>query len=142
MPAEDLERLATSSLVRDYAASEVVLMQGTPLTSLFLILAGEAEMIVNADDGSSLPMGILSMGEFFGERVSLLYNRIADTTVPAASDLRVLVIDGKNLCSLIDEHPRLAKDLNGVMDIRQRAMETLKREHGGQPTRDLRLIEG
>jgi CRP-like cAMP-binding protein len=99
-------------------------------------------MLVTADDGSPLPMGILSAGEFFGERVSLLCNRIADTTVRAASDLRVLVIDGKNLCALIDEHPRLAKDLNGVMDIRQRAMETLKREHGGQPTRDLRLIEG
>ncbi|MFN5463797.1 MAG: cyclic nucleotide-binding domain-containing protein, partial [Cyanobacteriota bacterium] len=142
LPAEHLERLATSSLVRDYAASEVVLLQGTPLTSLFLILAGEAEMLVNTDDGSSLPMGILSMGEFFGERVSLLYNRIADTTVRAATDLRVLVIDGKTLGALIEAHPRLARDLTGVMEIRQRAMDTLKRDHGGQPTRELRLIEG
>jgi CRP-like cAMP-binding protein len=142
LPAEDLERLATSSRVRDYAAGEVVLLQGTPLTSLLLILAGEAEMLVSADDGAPLPMGILSAGEFFGERVSLLYNRIADTTVRAATDLRVLVIDGKTLAALIDGHPRLAKDLTGVMDIRQRAMETLKREHGGQPTREMRLIEG
>jgi hypothetical protein len=133
LPAEDLERLATSSLVRDYAASEVVLLQGTPLTSLLLILAGEAEMLASSDDGSPLPMGILSAGEFFGERVSLLYNRIADTTVRAATDLRVLVIDGKTLGALIEAHPRLAKDVNGVMDIRQRAMETLKREHAKMP---------
>ena len=142
LPAADLERLATSSLVRDYAAGEVVLLQGTPLTSLLLILAGEAEMLVSADDGSLLPMGILSSGEFFGERVSLLYNRIADTTVRAATDLRVLVIDGKTLGALIDGHPRLAKAITGVMDIRQRAMDTLKRDHGGEPTRVFRLIEG
>lgn len=142
LPGEELERLATSSLVRDYAASEVVLLQGTPLTSLLLILAGEAEMLVKANDGSLLPMGILSMGEFFGERVSLLYNRIADSTVRAATDLRVLVIDGKTLSALTDAHPRLAKDLTGVMHIRERAMETIKQDHGGQPTRGLRLIEG
>jgi len=108
-------------------------LQGTPLTSLLLILAGEAEMLASSDDGSPLPMGILSAGEFFGERVSLLYNRIADTTVRAATDLRVLVIDGKTLGALIEAHPRLAKDVNGVMDIRQRAMETLKREHAKLP---------
>jgi small-conductance mechanosensitive channel len=142
LPADDLERLATSSLVRDYAAGEVVLLQGTPLTSLLLILAGEAEMLVHAVDGSELSMGILSAGEFFGERVSLLYNRIADTTVRAATDLRVLVIDAKALGALIDAHPRLAKDFHGVMDIRQRAIETLKRDHGGQPVRELRRIEG
>jgi CRP-like cAMP-binding protein len=87
-------------------------------------------------------MGILSTGEFFGERVTLLYKRIADTTVRAATDLRVLVIDGTTLGDLLDANPRLAKELTGVMDIRQRAMESLKREHGGQPTRELRLIEG
>jgi small-conductance mechanosensitive channel len=142
LPAEDIERLATSSLVRDYAAGEVVMLQGTPLTSLLLLLTGEAEMLLGADDGSELPMGILSTGEFFGERVTLLYKRIADTTVRAATDLRVLVIDGTTLGDLLDANPRLAKELTGVMDIRQRAMESLKREHGGQPTRELRLIEG
>ena len=142
LPPEDLERLASAGLVRDYAADEVVMQQGTPLTHLHLILAGEAELLVIQPERAPLNVGILSAGEGFGERVTLLHNRIADTTVRATTDLQVLVMHGKTLDTLIGEHPRLARDIKGVMDIRQRAMETLKRDHGGQPARDLRLIEG
>jgi small-conductance mechanosensitive channel len=126
LPAADLERLATISLVRDYAMGEVVLQQGTPLTGLQLILEGEAEVFLNQPGHAPASLGILCAGECFGEKVILLHNRVADTTVRAATDVRVMVIEGKNLAALLDDHPRLARDLKGVTDIRQRAIAALQ----------------
>ena len=123
LPALDLERLAHACLVRHYASGEVLLQQGTPLSSLQLILEGEAEVLVTSPGPSPLSVGILSPGEFFGERVVLLHNRVADSSVRAIGDVRVLVIDGSTLSVLLDEHPRLASDLHAVIDIRRHAIE-------------------
>lgn len=130
LPQADLERLATVALVQEYAAEEVVLLAGTPLTSLRLILEGEAEILTVSSQGTTLTVGILSPGECFGEQVILLHHRVADTTVRAGSDLRVLVIDASHLEGLIDGQPRLRKDLAGVIEIRRRALEALEHEAG------------
>ncbi|MFM7171238.1 MAG: mechanosensitive ion channel domain-containing protein [Cyanobium sp.] len=127
LPQEGLKRLASRCLVREYGAGEVVLQQGTPLTSLFLILAGEAELLVSIRGGASA-IGILSPGEVFAEEVILLHNRVATTTARSAGDLRVMVIDAATLNGLIDAHPRLGTDLKNVMNIRRRAVEALLRE--------------
>lgn len=125
LPQADLKRLATSCLVRDYGSGEVALQQGTPLTSLFLILAGEAELLLSTPQGGARAIGILSPGEVFAEEVILLHNRVASTTARSAGDLRVMVIDGATLRTLIDAHPRLETDLKAVMNIRRRALEAL-----------------
>ncbi|MFM9087743.1 MAG: cyclic nucleotide-binding domain-containing protein, partial [Cyanobium sp.] len=95
--------------------------------SLFLILAGEAELLVSIRGGASA-IGILSPGEVFAEEVILLHNRVATTTARSAGDLRVMVIDAATLNGLIDAHPRLGTDLKNVMNIRRRAVEALLRE--------------
>jgi CRP-like cAMP-binding protein len=127
LPQEDLKRLASRCLVRDYGAGEVVIQQGTPLTSLLLILAGEAELLVSIRGGASA-IGILSPGEVFAEEVILLHNRVATTTARSAGDLRVMVIDADTLNGLIDTHLRLGTDLKSVMNIRRRAVEALLQE--------------
>ncbi|MFN7678360.1 MAG: mechanosensitive ion channel domain-containing protein [Cyanobacteriota bacterium] len=125
LPRFELERLASSSLMREYGAHEVVIQKDTPLSSLHVILAGEAELLAVTPSGSQIRLGILGVGECYGENVILLQNQIADTTIRASSDLQALVIDGKRLQALIDAYPRLGSDLSGVIDMRHRAMEAL-----------------
>ena len=124
LPQADLQRMASHCLVRGYGAGEVVLQQGTPLTSLLLILAGEAELLLSTPGGARA-IGILSPGEVCGEEMILLHNRVASTTMRSACDLQVMVIDGATLHALIDAHPRLGADLKAVMNIRRRAVEAL-----------------
>lgn len=123
LPPADLQRLASACLVRDYGAGEMVLQQGTPLTSLQLILEGEAELLVMAPSGPERVLGILCPGECFGAEVSRLHNRVAETSVRAAQDLRLMVIDAATLDGLMAQHPRLQKDLNRLLDIRRRAID-------------------
>ena len=126
LPQGDLERLASASLLREFAAGEIVLREGASISSLRLILRGEAELLVTSKGGSELRVGILSPGECFGEQAGQLHNRLADTTVRAASDLRVLVIDSETLQLEMERHPRLATDLEGIRAIRRRAIEGLQ----------------
>lgn len=128
LPPADLEHLAATSLVREYAAQEVILQAGSPLNDLQLILEGEAEILAVSSQGTPLTVGILSPGECFGEQVILLHHRVADTTVRAASDLRVLSIEASHLEALMDGQPRLRKDLAGMIEIRRRALEALEHD--------------
>ena len=128
LPASRLDQIAAGAEVRDYAAEEVVLDQGMALVGLYLILEGSAELSVLNAKGQSRILGVLTTGEFFGERSSLLHDRISEATVRAIEDLRVMVIDAETLQQAVDDYPRLAQDLGQVMEIRLRALESLEAE--------------
>ncbi|MFM9072943.1 MAG: mechanosensitive ion channel domain-containing protein, partial [Cyanobium sp.] len=80
LPQADLERLARAGLLREFATGEIVLREGAAISSLRLILRGEAELLVASQGGSELSVGILSPGECFGEQAGQLHNRLAYTT--------------------------------------------------------------
>jgi small-conductance mechanosensitive channel len=130
LPASLLDQIAAGADVRDYAAKEVVLDQGMALHGLYLILEGAAQLSVLDAKGQSRILGVLTTGEFFGERSSLLHDRISESTVRALEDLRVMVIDAETLQQAVDQYPRLAQDLGQVMEIRRRALESLEAEVG------------
>jgi CRP-like cAMP-binding protein len=96
-----------------------------PLDGLYLILSGEAELVVPDATGRPCSLGVLLKGECFGEKSSLLHGRIAESTVRACDDLEVLVIPAERLQEVLVESPRLASDLAEVLEIRQRAVETV-----------------
>jgi small-conductance mechanosensitive channel len=121
LTGERLERLLLNCPVRTYAADEVVLQPGMALDGLYLILEGEAELVLPDVGGRSCSLGILEQGEYFGEKSALLHGRTSDTLVRAATDLQVLVIPTERLQDLLLEAPRIATDLAEVQEIRRRA---------------------
>jgi hypothetical protein len=123
LSSERLEQLLAECEVRSYATHEVVLHRLMPLDGLYLILSGEAELVVPDATGRPCSLGVLLQGECFGEKSSLLHGRIAETTVRACDDLEVLVIPCERLQEVLVESPRLASDLAEVIEIRQRAVE-------------------
>ena len=122
LSSERLEQLLAECEVRSYATHEVVLHRLMPLDGLYLILSGEAELVLPDAAGRPCSLGVLLRGECFGEKSSLLHGRIAETTVLACDDLEVLVIPCERLQEVMVESPRLAADLDEVIEIRQRAM--------------------
>jgi len=125
LPSPALEKVLKGSDVRDYARDEIVLAQGEDLPGLFLILEGEAKLIVSHDGLNAI--GVLSPGEFFGEKSSLLSDRTTDVAVIAAEDLKVLLINNETLKVALNESPRLAQELGEVMELRRRALQNLHR---------------
>jgi small-conductance mechanosensitive channel len=135
LSSERLEQLLAECEVRSYATHEVVLHRLMPLDGLYLILSGEAELVLPDATGRPCSLGVLLRGECFGEKSSLLHGRIAETTVLACDDLEVLVIPCERLQEVMVESPRLAADLDEVIQIRQRAVA--KALEGGLQGREL-----
>lgn len=125
-PLMGLEKIAQRSQVRDYAEQELVLEVGMPLSGLYLILEGQAELQTPDLGGKLHTIGLLYPGEFFGEKASLLSDQTSDVTVIATTDLRLLLIPTSTLQTALEQSPRLAYDLGEVMEIRRRAVQSVR----------------
>jgi CRP-like cAMP-binding protein len=126
LPLAVLQQLAQNCPVRSYGAGEVVLPQGSPINELSLLLQGEVELLSELPGGAWVAVGILTPGDCFGERVVHLEKVFADATVRARRDLRLMQMDAEGLAVLIDQYPHLMRELQGLIEIRQRAMAALR----------------
>jgi CRP/FNR family transcriptional regulator, cyclic AMP receptor protein len=84
-----------------FQAGDRVLRQGLTGSGFYLILDGEATVLVDGE-----PRATLSRGEFFGE-VSILLGEPPTADVVAGTDLRCLVISAAQLDSLLMAYPRV-----------------------------------
>jgi small-conductance mechanosensitive channel len=121
-----LQAILNHSLVQDYARHETVLKEGETLPGLYLILEGKVNLMLTDSSGHLRTIGVLSAGEVFGEKASLLSDKTIDITVRAAEDLRVLLIDTDTLQLTLEHSPRLAQELGEVMELRRRAVMSVK----------------
>ncbi len=126
LPTPLLETILERSVLLDYAAKERVLGQGAPLPGLFLILEGQVNLILEGLRGMPRTIGVLSVGELFGVKASLLSDQTSDTSIQAVDHLRVLMIDTETLQATLEQSPRLAQDLGELMELRRRAISSAR----------------
>ena len=126
LPVATLEKILQRSQLRDYAEQEVVIEVDTPLSGLYLLVEGQVELLAPNPRGQLRTLGVLSPGEFFGEKASLLSDQTSDVTVIAAEDLRLLLIPTDTLQLILEQSPRLGHDLGEVMEIRRRAVQSIR----------------
>jgi len=58
---------------------------------------------------------------------AIVSSQSSDISVTALEDLEVLVLDPETLNVLIDEMPRLAREIGGLMDIRRKAAQSARK---------------
>ena len=126
LPVATLEKILQRSQLRDYAEQEVVIEVDTPLSGLYLLVEGQVELLAPNPRGQLRTLGVLSPGEFFGEKASLLSDQTSEVTVIAAEDLRLLLIPTDTLQLILEQSPRLGHDLGEVMEIRRRAVQSIR----------------
>ena len=144
-----LGRLAARGVVRSYRKNTIVLNEGEPGDSLFVLLEGEVKVYSTDENGREITYALIKAGDYFGE-MSL------DGGVRSAS---VVTVDN-SVCSLVSrpaveqhivEEPQFAMRLvtqviararqatetarrMALMDVYGRVIKTLEGEHG--PARD------
>ena len=94
-----LERVAHVFEERWYAEGERVLRQGLSGSAFYIILDGEAEVVIDGQQRATL-----ARGDFFGE-VSILLGEPPVADVIALRPLRCLVLDGGQIQAFLTENP-------------------------------------
>ena len=96
-----LEEIAHSAAEEVFAKGQRVLRQGISGAHFFVILEGEARVLIDGEERARL-----GRGEFFGE-IAALTGDAPTADVVAASMLRCLSVPGVELESFLLEHPRV-----------------------------------
>jgi small-conductance mechanosensitive channel len=128
--SDEITQLAPRARVLRFAAGETIMRQGEILHGFYIILNGHARLLHEDRRRTVVQVVNLGRNDHFGE-AALTGNR-AGMSVVADDDVRVLCLDSDDVNALLDNDPRLAHDLDKVVENRHRLAASIR---GGETQR-------
>lgn len=110
--------MRSGDLGKEYEQGEIIIRQGNPGDSMYVIQEGEVEVLFERND-DSLPLAVLREGDFFGE-MALFDPGIRSATVRALGRVRAITVDKKTLLRSIQQDPSLSLRLLETLSARAR----------------------
>ena len=120
---EALVEIVVSTELRSYDEGDIIVTEGEPGSSLFLIVGGSVKVFTRSDDGGNLQLAELGPGDFFGE-VSLLSGKPRTATITARTTVTAIEIDRASVDRIAENHPEVMKVLEDFYE--RRAKETVE----------------
>ena len=114
-----LSSLASEHL---FAAGEAIVRQGAEGDSMFVILSGQARVVL---EPAGQEVAVIPAGGFFGE-MSMLTGDQRTATVKAIGDTNVLEIGANDFRELAVANPSLLDDVSTVMATRRTGLEEVR----------------
>ncbi len=105
-PAEQAG-FATMAREKSYPKGSVILFEDDPGDSLFVVRDGRVKVVLVAEDGREVILGILGVGEHFGE-LSLIDDQPRSAHVVAMEDSSLLVLRREDFRRRVEQNPAVA----------------------------------
>ena len=105
-----MKRVVLLGKVFEISKGEAAISYGDYGDSIFLLLEGQAEVMVRKDDGSSTAVATISQGEVFGE-IAMVNPGPRTADIVAAENMKYLEIDWKGINRIQMIYPRIAVHL-------------------------------
>ena len=93
-----------------YGPGDILILEGDPGTSLFVITSGVVRAFVKQPDGKNKQVREMGEGSFFGE-IAVLSGKPRTATVTAKSTVEALVLERKTLDHICKTHPSVRTTL-------------------------------
>jgi CRP/FNR family cyclic AMP-dependent transcriptional regulator len=106
LPAELLEALAALGHTRAYAKGTIVVTEGEPALSMYLIHEGELRVFVSDEEGREVELNMLGPGEYFGEL--MLGSQVRTATVQTTAKAKLTMITRAEFEQALNDRPGLA----------------------------------
>ena len=120
---EALVEIVASTELRSYDEGDIIVTEGEPGSSLFLIVGGRVKVFTRTDDGGNLQLAELGPGDFFGE-VSLLSGKPRTATITARTQVTAIELDRASVDRIAENHPEVKKVLEDFYE--RRAQDTVE----------------
>ncbi|HEY5089056.1 MAG TPA: mechanosensitive ion channel family protein, partial [Polyangia bacterium] len=117
LDAEKIDRLARRLRMVLFGPGEVILRQGDPGDSLYVVRGGSVAVQIGVL-GASKEIATLSDGQFFGE-MSLMTGESRTATVVAKTDVECYIVDKEAFQEILQEKPDLAGIISDILSRRQ-----------------------
>jgi CRP-like cAMP-binding protein len=122
LDAEKIDRLARRLRMAIFGPGEVILRQGDPGDSLYLVRSGRVAVELATRGGGRREIAVLGAGQFFGE-MSLMTGESRHATVVAKSDVDCYVVEKEAFQQILEEKPELAGVISEILTHRQLTLE-------------------
>jgi CRP/FNR family transcriptional regulator, cyclic AMP receptor protein len=140
LPTGELNEIASSGKMREFAAGEVIMTQGDPGECLHIIVDGRVR-VERSHPSLTHPVVLAELhpGEVVGE-MGLLDRATRSASVVAITNTATFVISGGNLAQVIAHYPTVSIELLRTLSRRMRTTDDLvtafasRTPDGGQPS--------
>jgi CRP/FNR family transcriptional regulator, cyclic AMP receptor protein len=116
---DELRRFADITREKQYPKGSVILFEDDPGDSLFIVRAGRVKVVLVAEDGREVILGVLGVGEHFGE-LSLIDDQPRSAHVIAMEDSTLLVLRRDDFRRRVEATPAVAWALLSELSRRLR----------------------
>jgi hypothetical protein len=116
-----LDRLASTSTLHIFQPGEIIIRQGDPGRSVFLILDGRVRVFTRDYNGQELELAVLGVSQFFGE-MSFMTGQPRSGYVEAVENSVLIELSYTMMYKLVQEHPQVKRTL--VQYYRERSAGT------------------
>ena len=120
----EIEGLARSCKIRSFETGEILIREGNPDSSLFVISSGVVSIIKNDGKGQYIELSRLGNSECFGE-MSLLTGEPRSATAKAITYVEAITVPKEALAELFTMKPDLSNELAEIMATRRAQTEGL-----------------
>jgi len=106
----DLERFGELLREKNYPKGSIILFEDDPGDALFIVRAGRVKVVLVADDGREVILGLLGAGDHFGE-LSLIDDQPRSAHVIAMEESELLVLRRDDFRRRVEQSPSVAWSL-------------------------------
>jgi CRP-like cAMP-binding protein len=117
LDAQKIDQLARRLRRAIFGPGEVVLHQGDPGDSLYVVQSGQVAVRIDVH-GRQREVATLSAGQFFGE-MSLMTGESRAATVVAKSDVECYIVEKESFQEILETQPDLAGIISDILTRRQ-----------------------
>ncbi|MES2581297.1 MAG: mechanosensitive ion channel family protein [Pseudomonadota bacterium] len=130
LPDAEQQMLAEHLVHAPFAAGDVLTRQGAVAHWLYLVIRGEAQVLVDGPDGR-LPVATLRDGAIFGE-MGMLTGEARSATVVAVTAVDCYRLDKAGFAKVLQQRPEIARDMSAIVEARNAERSVLLAK-AGQP---------
>jgi len=127
LDASGRQRMLAVAVPRRFAPGDVVVSEGQPGASFFVIVKGQVRISID-DLGEQKDVSELVEGQFFGE-IAVITSQPRSATVTAITELQLLEFPKAPVDALLADYPKV-RELLGKVGV-MRSEDTLEKMLGG-----------
>ena len=127
LPPEDLERLVQMARHVSIEPGQVLMEEGTPGGTLYVVLDGEFE-VTKRSGSQDVRIAVRGVGEMFGE-ISIIDRAPRSATLTALKRSHLLEFGQEALQALLESSPAASLSLLKTVTSRLRSTESMLRQH-------------
>ena len=127
---DELKALAERLRYSPFSQGNIITRQGDERSHwLYIIINGEAEVFLNAPDGTKRLINTLSKGSFFGE-MALLTGAPRRASVMAKTDVECYRLDKDAFEEILQARPSIAEEVSHILATRTAQLDTAVQDIG------------